>query len=478
MFGKDKYTILLIVILVGCFVFRLYRVNGPIADWHSWRQADTSSVSRTFVNEGYDVLHPKFDDISNVASKLDNPNGYRFVEFPIYNVLQAGLSQFVGILTLEEWGRMISIASSVLSTYILYKLVGKYTNKTAGLFTAYFYAFIPFSVYYGRTILPDPSMVSTSLLAIYLFDIYLKEQRNKHLLLAGISAAISLLLKPYAVFFLLPLPVMAIYTYKLAIFKQWKVILVGILSVIPMILWRQWMLQFPEGIPTNQWLLNGNGIRFRPSFFRWIFYERVTKLILGYFLAPLLFIGIIRLFREKAFVFYGSIIAGAALYVTVFATGNVQHDYYQILILPSVVILLGIGADYLSHRIKVKRVPNFGIFMILFLSLVSMGYSWMSVKEYFNINNRAIIVAGEAVDRLTPKDARVIALYNGDTSFLYQTKRKGWASQQKSLPEMIKLGASYLVITNPTGPDYNFSKEYQAVVSNKTFLLVDLKKPL
>lgn len=485
MFGKDKYTFLLLVILIGCICIRLFRFNGPIADWHSWRQADTSSVSRTFINEGYDLLHPKFHDISNVASKLDNPNGYRFVEFPIYNVLQAGLTQFIGILTLEEWGRMISIASSVLSTYILYKLVSKYTNKTAGLFTAYFYAFIPFNVYYGRTILPDPSMVSTSLLAIYLFDLYLKNKRGKYLLLAGVSASLSLLLKPYAIFFLVPLPVMAIYTYKLAIFKQWKIILVGIFTVIPLILWRQWMVQFPEGIPTNQWLLNGNGIRFRPSFLRWMLYERLTKLILGYFLAPILLLGAYKVFKEKAFMLYSSIVLGAALYVVTFATGNVQHDYYQILIMPSVALLLGLGAYLLSQKISAwlplhlrKHNPYFGVLFILLISLMSMGHSWMSVKEYFNINNRAIITAGEAVDRLTPKDARIIALYNGDTSFLYQTKRKGWASQQSSLPEMIKLGASYLVITNPNGSDYNFSKEYQAVVSNKTFLLVDLKKPL
>src|SRR5207302_6010614 len=54
------------------------------------------------------------------------------------------------------------------------------------------------------------------------------------------------------------------------------------ICVLPLVLWRQWILQYPEGIPANAWLLNGNGIRFRPAFFRWIFYERLTKLISGY----------------------------------------------------------------------------------------------------------------------------------------------------------------------------------------------------
>src|SRR5581483_12450551 len=84
---------MLLAILIGAFVVRLYRLNNPIADWHSWRQADTSAVSRNFVKHGYDILHPRYDDLSNVQSGYDNPNGYRFVEFPVYNIAQAGLFQ-------------------------------------------------------------------------------------------------------------------------------------------------------------------------------------------------------------------------------------------------------------------------------------------------------------------------------------------------------------------------------------------------
>ena len=50
---------LVLIFLLG-FVVRLYKFNGPVADWHSWRQADTSSVSRNFVNKGFDILHPTF----------------------------------------------------------------------------------------------------------------------------------------------------------------------------------------------------------------------------------------------------------------------------------------------------------------------------------------------------------------------------------------------------------------------------------
>ena len=33
-----------------------------------------------------------------------------------------------------------------------------------------------------------------------------------------------------------------------------------------------------------------------------------------------------------------------------FATGNVQHDYYQILIIPSLAIIYALGSDFLIQK--------------------------------------------------------------------------------------------------------------------------------
>src|SRR3989344_3794374 len=76
------------VIIIIAFGVRLYRIDNPIADWHSWRQADTAAVARNFYKEGYNPFIPKYDDMSGVAENpVPNPNRYRFVEFPIYNSL-------------------------------------------------------------------------------------------------------------------------------------------------------------------------------------------------------------------------------------------------------------------------------------------------------------------------------------------------------------------------------------------------------
>jgi hypothetical protein len=197
-------------------------------------------------------------------------------------------------------------------------------------------------------------------------------------------------------------------------------------------------------------------------------------LISGYFGIVFFLFGLLKIRKIKEWMFFASFLLSSLLYVVIVATGNVQHDYYQILIMPSITIFFAIGSYYL-YLWTFKKVPV-GKIILLVCLIGFFIFSWRQVRDYFNINNRSIIVAGKAVDRLTPQDAKVIANYNGDTTFLYQTKRKGWASFEKDLPEMVKLGADYLVLANPTKADDLFKKTYKIVESTDQYIIFDLHK--
>ena len=82
-----KEKVLLVAILIVGFIVRLYKINSPIADWHSFRQADTAAVARVYLEKGINLLEPTYYDISRVQSGHFNPIGYRFFEFPIFPLL-------------------------------------------------------------------------------------------------------------------------------------------------------------------------------------------------------------------------------------------------------------------------------------------------------------------------------------------------------------------------------------------------------
>lgn len=126
------------------------------------------------------------------------------------------------------------------------------------------------------------------------------------------------------------------------------------------------MLQHPEGIPAAAWLLNGNGIRFRPAFWRWIIVDRFGREILTVPGTVLFFLGfLIKPFGKESSILHYFALA-SFLYLIVFATGNVQHDYYQIFIVPALSIFLARAVVLLFGRVK-DLVPR--IFTVPFVLL-------------------------------------------------------------------------------------------------------------
>lgn len=488
---KKLEYFLLIVILFGALSARLYKFHEPVADWHSWRQVDTSAVSRNFVKSGFDIFHPKFDDISKNVSMLDNPLGHRFVEFPIYNVFQAGLFAIFKYFTLEEWGRLVTIFSSLFSIWFIYLIVRKYVSIRAGLLASFFFAFVPFNIYYGRSILPDSMMVATLLGGFYFFDLWTEENlklktensklklKTKNFLLyffALVLVTSALLLKPFALFWGLPFAVLAYMRFGFRFVIKWQVWFFAIASVIPLIFWRKWMLQYPQGIPGYEWLYNGNGIRFKGAFFQWIFAERISRIILGYLGLPFVILGLLFKNKQEGLLLFSFTLSTLA-YLFVIATGNVQHDYYQILIIPTLAMLFGKGVDFLlSNTSQIfNRFTTYTVVLISFGLMI--GFGWYIIREYYNVRLDAV-AAGKAVDQLVPSDAKIIAPLTGDTTLLYYTNRKGWPAWERTIREFLDSGATHMVFINPTAPELNFINYFGVVEQKENYIIYDLRKVL
>ncbi len=136
------------------------------------------------------------------------------------------------------------------------------------------------------------------------------------------------------------------------------------------------------------------------------------------------------------------------IYFIVIASGNVRHDYYQAITTPFLCILLAQGIANIISLPKKAYPRLITIPAVIVITLFSLAFSWYEIKGYYQINHPTIIEAGQAVDEFLPKDARVIAPYQGDTAFLYQTNRYGWPLMTHDLDQMIELGATHYVSVN------------------------------
>ncbi len=447
--GNNK--IQLIVIFCLAFYLRTYKINNPIADWHSWRQADTASVTRNYVRYGIDPLFPRYDDLSSVASGKPNPEGYRFVEFPLYNIASVVIDKLVPD-TIEHSSRLTSIFASMWSLIFLYFLVKKHSDQFTAKVAAFYFAVLPYNIYWSRVVLPEPTLVALCLGMIYFFNQWIDTEKKRYYISSVLLAAAALLVKFTAIFFVIPMAYLVFRKWGWRAFLNPWMYVYGVAMVIPFILWRQHISYYPEGIPAYNWLFNGNGIRFKGAFFWWIFADRIAKMILGGWGIVLLITGIITKTldrKNKSNYFFHSWLVAMILYLFVFATGNVQHDYYQVILVPILCIFLAIGTVTLWGLLGQRINTILSRLSLLICVIFMLMFGWYQARDLFNINHPEIVEAGNAVQQvLGDKLGTIIAPYGGDTAFLYQTARRGWPLMEGTIDEMINKGADYYVSTN------------------------------
>ncbi len=469
---KKIEIFLLLIVLALALILRLYKINRPIADWHSWRQADTAAVARNFIKEGFNPFIPKYDDMSTQASGIENPNRYRFVEFPIFNILIAFVWTITGINT--TYARLVTVFITLGSTLLLYLLVKKLSGRLTGFFAAFFFAVIPYNVFYSSTILPAPLMVF-GLLALYIsfFKLMENEKSFMWIFTCVFFANLAILTWPIALLFMLPLIYLAYDHYGFQIFRKKQLWIILIFSLLPFIAWRIWMSRFPEGIPYLEYILNYQNIRFKGAFFRWILAERIGKLILTVAGFPIFILGLLKS-NEKEKLFYFSLLASTLLYFSVFASGNVRHDYYQIAFIPVASIFLAKGLRLL---LNLPASFNKWIGQALGFSLVvlMLAFGYYEIQGFYWINKPQIVEAGKIADSLLPKDASVIAPYGGDTAFLYQTNRRGYPKIEKPLKKYIESGTKYIVSVNPKEPEIErLTNNCPSVYKSNDFVIIEL----
>lgn len=473
--SKRLTVIFLILIFLGAFLTRMYRFDNPVADWHSWRQADTAAVTRNFVKEGYTPFFPKFDALNSLNERQEpNPKRYFFAEFPIYNsIVYFGYSAF-GQLSIEEWGRLISIIASSLSAVILYFLVREYSGKRIGLISSFVFAFLPYNIYYGRVIMPDPLHIFFSLLSLYLITLWVKNKKILFAVLSGVVFAGAILTKPYGLVLLLPISYLIIKNFGFSFFKKAGVYIFYVVSLAPLILWRTHINAHPEGMFGTTWLYNAGDIRFTGAYFRWLIFERMNRLIFATGGFVLFFLGLIQGIIRRGEEFYYLWLFSIIVFFVIIAKGNVTHDYYQLPLVPIGSVFIAKGVDFLWGYGKNWYTKLFNKGVAVTLLILMLAFGWFETRDFFNINRPEIVEAGVVTDKFLPKDAKVIAPYQNDSAFLYQTNRYGFTQGEGKIPDWLDEGATHMVSVNFDDATNYWADHCETVKRTEKWIILDM----
>lgn len=475
----------LVLILLLTLTTRLYHISFPIAGWHSWRQADTAAIARNFAEENMNIAYPAIDWRGSTT-------GYVESEFQLYTFAIAFLYKLFGVH--EVFGRSLSVLCSVLTVLGLYFLVRKMIDERTALWSAFFYAVLPLSIYYGRAFMPEQMMLMFSVFGIYFYSEWLDKDGWTSFLAGAVCISLAALLKIPALYLGLPLLFLSWMKYKSALFRQPKIWLFVTVVFAATSLWyyHSHSLKALTGLTFGVWEASkdkwGNvDLLFTFKFYNDVFFKSIAERHFTYPAFPLFLAGLFlkrRTNEERVFDYW---LAAVIVYIFIVAKGNQVHEYYQLpFMLPGVVFLAKPFAR-LSETAALIRVGRQTAKIIMTVLLVgTLALSTIRLVHIFNGEryDTPLFALADAVKHFTEKDDLVIALSEGNPVVLYNAGRKGWNCNVSDinnayLQEKKKEGARYVIgeKSNLSGneAELNFLRDnYEIIAESEEFVIVRL----
>ncbi len=440
-----------LLFLMGvALVPRLYHLGAPIIGVHSWRQSDTGAIARNF----YETMlaNPGISQLWRLAyPQVDwGGGGYAETEFPLYPALVSLLYRLFG--PHEVYARGLSVVFSLIGLYFLYKLVELSCDRAVAFWSALFYAILPLSVFYGRTVQPESLVMMSGLGGLLFFWRWLHPTiststattgHRRDLFLSWAFVTTAVLLKVIPVIYLgLPLLFLAAVKFGFRLFVRWDFWLyaLSLLGVTAAWYFHAHNIFLASGLTFGFW--SGDTDRYTAhsllSYQYWL--DILFRTIVRHFAVASFVVGLVGLtFRRQRAEDWmwdvglmGSFLAGA-----IAPASSYVHEYYQLPVMMFGVVFIGKVFARVFNFQKVANGPRsfqkptqwhqnaLTISLILTLLTGSVIYS-IDYMKLERLENSTVYTLAELVQQNTPADAKLLVTTGGDPTLLYLSHRKGW----------------------------------------------------
>jgi Dolichyl-phosphate-mannose-protein mannosyltransferase len=410
-----RERLLLLGIAAASVAARAFDITQPFVDDWSWRQSDVAMIAENFYHHGLNVFYPRI----NWAGAAP---GYVGTEFPLVPLIAALLYMMIGV---QDWiGRAVSIAFFCASLPFLFLLVERVYGRRAALLATAVHCAIPVSIFSARSFMPDTASLAFAIVAVWLFVRWLDEERRWLLSAAGLAAALALLVKLAAVSIAIPMLALAIRKYGRRLLGRVDLWTAAVMVVVLTCAWylhghRISLVYPPYHFFGSGWfgLASAN---IYGSVFQYIAMSGLTPFVV------VLALGGLVLGQKRAGV--GGVfhwwLLGAVIFVVPLARG--YHAWYALAFVPPASGLAGAALEYVQRRLAEAggRRLSFGVIGLLFMVLIVL--SWRTVSPLYASRNEPAYRAGMALNRLSPRDALVAVIDDGEPATLYYSRRRGW----------------------------------------------------
>lgn len=421
--------------------FRFYHLTYPLLDAHYFRQTQTATIALNFYKERVNFFQTELDIFGIGKEKCLT------LEFPLYESIVAVMYKIFFFDDL--WGRVISITFAFVGAWYLYKLVLLLiSNNKIALFSTFFFLFTPLNMFYHRSFMIEPTVITLLLAGVYYFCHWVNFEDKKSYLLSTLFLILGFIHKGiYGLFWFLP---MIVYYLKKRSFREifsTKSVLIFLIPLIVLFFWQkhvdnintvnghEYFTSYNKG--HLEW--NFGNIADRYSLVLWKSYFQ--QILNGIFLKPglpLFLIGLLVIPKIAESGFLLSWFLSQIIYFILFFKIQ-SHNYYQMVMVPVFSVFMSAGlvkiADWID-RYTVLQIFKMGRFnfpksyinivFITFFCTIFIYKSWINTLPSFHIDWN-LYERLKTVGRILPENAYGILVtpgYDWNSVYTYYTKRK------------------------------------------------------
>ncbi|MEM0996038.1 MAG: glycosyltransferase family 39 protein [Bacteroidota bacterium] len=445
-------------------------IDGP----HSWRQCDTANYAYAFYTEGIDLLHPQVCWMGGHKVTI--------LEFPLPEAIVAFFYWIFGPSHIVA--RVIFFLFFLGAARYFFLALRLVVAPDLARLATLIYLSLPLGIFYSRAVHVDFSAVFCAHWMFFLFLRGIKNRDARDMLLGSLVATLGLLIKaPYLFYFALPLLAWVIHQQKWDFILRFVPVL--LVPVAAFVLWRMhttavnvtapdwdFIPGYHKFVDMSGWYFGVWEQRQMPELWQ-VLHDRFFYEVTGNWGYFLLLPGLLLNGRQLGHNLMRLWALGTGLYLLIFFSLNVIHNYYQIPLLAPAAFFIAVP---IWHVLRWERGGPWRAFPFLaFLLMAALIGNNVRLTEgiglseaekphfgqYFLLGEPPI-AAGKVIRAETPEDALIVASYGGldcrAPLVLYRGRRNGWSIPKQDLSaDLLKrlqeVGAEYLVIIrNPDLP--------------------------
>jgi hypothetical protein len=420
--GLRPAIVLFFIVTFG-FAARAATLRTPIFDHHSWRQADTAAIARSFVRERFNPLYPQVD------WRGSRPTGYVETGLELQAWLVAGIWRMSGIRV--ETGRALAAAMYVATALLLYRFVRRRYDEPTALAAAYAHAFaFPLGLFGDRAYLNEPLLILLSAAALVAAQSWL-ERRH--------PASLGVLVAATAIVGMVKLPYLVVYAPIAALFVErfgWR----GLVRI-------ELVLAVAASVAcAGIWYAHANSLyamtglsfgltdkTFDPTLvFSTRFPLRIGRRLVRDIIGPaglvLLVWGTIAAFRRRRWAEPAGL-AGYVVYLVAVARGNYHHDYYQLAVLPIGAVLVGLGVVAAVEEGARRGWPaarrQWLAAALLWILAATTAVRSLSAHSWYEVEAGRLELCRAVAPQLGPADRLLVVNYPSP-DVMFCVDRPGW----------------------------------------------------